>query len=250
LTAIGSRAAFDSIAHRYDDLWSTADAGYWQRQAVWEAVHPLFRPGDHVLDVGCGTGVDAVSLMASGVEVLAVDASREMVHVARSKGVTAEHLAAEQLDRLESRYDGAISNFGVLNCLADLESFAQQLARLVKPGGHVALCYMGKFCAWEAAHFIRSGELRKAFRRCSSRTSSTSLGIDVQYPSVRTVSQAFSPAFRVSKRKGIGILVPPSCVGGFSSTRIAFFARTDRRIAELPVLRAFSDHRLLILERV
>jgi len=181
---------------------------------------------------------------------LALDASREMVQVARSKGVTAEHLAAEQLDRLESRYDGAISNFGVLNCLADLESFAQQLARLVKPGGHVALCYMGKFCAWEAAHFIRSGELRKAFRRCSSRTSSTSLGIDVQYPSLRTVSQAFSPAFRVSKRKGIGILVPPSCVGGFSSTRIAFFARTDRRIAELPVLRAFSDHRLLILERV
>ncbi len=85
----------------YDDLWSNQDAGYWQRQAVWEAVRPIFRRGDHILDVGCGTGVDAVSLMARGVKVRALDASREMVDVARSKGVDAEHLAAEDLHRLK-----------------------------------------------------------------------------------------------------------------------------------------------------
>jgi ubiquinone/menaquinone biosynthesis C-methylase UbiE len=250
LTASGTQAAFDPIAHRYDDLWSTADAGFWQRQAVWDTIHPVFRRGDHVLDVGCGTGVDAVSLMASGVEVFAIDASPKMVQVARSKGVSAEHLGAEQLHQLGGSYDGAISNFGVLNCFADLEDCAQQLARLVKPGGHLALCYMGKFCAWETAHFIRSGEWTRAVRRWSSGTAATSLGIDVRYPSVRRVSQAFSPGFRLSKQKGIGILVPPSCVTRLSGTRIASLAAIDRHVAELPVLRALSDHRLLIFERV
>jgi len=250
LTRIEAQVSFDAIAHQYDDLWSTADAGYWQRQAVWDTIHPLFRHGDHVLDVGCGTGVDAVSLMARGVEVMAIDASGEMVHVARSKGVTAQHLAAEQLNQLEGCYDGAVSNFGVLNCLADLESFAGQLARLVKPGGRLALCYMGKFCAWETAHFIRLGQLRKASRRWSSGTASTSLGIDIRYPSVRRLSQAFSPAFRLSKQKGIGILVPPSNVSGLSRERVAFLAGIDRRFAEMPILRALSDHRLLILERI
>lgn len=247
---MGAQSAFDAIAHRYDDLWSRADAGHWQRLAVWDTIHPLFQRGDHVLDVGCGNGVDAVYLMASGIEVLAVDPSREMVRVARSKGVRAEHLAAEQLNQLEGCYDGAISNFGVLNCLPDLEGFAHQLARLVKPGGHIALCYMGKFCAWETAHFLRSGEWRKVIRRWSSQSASTSLGVEVRYPSVRRASQAFSPAFRVSKQKGIGILVPPSCVTELSPARIAFFARIDHHIAELPVLRALSDHRLVILERV
>lgn len=173
-----------------------------------------------------------------------------MVQVARSKGVTAEHLAAEQLHELEGPFDGAISNFGVLNCITDLESVAGQLGRLVKPGGHIALCYMGRFCAWETAHFLRTGEGRKAVRRYSRRTRSTSLGIDVRYPSARRISQAFSPAFRLSKQKGIGILVPPSCVTRLSRKRIASFAALDRRIAELPGLRALSDHRLLIFERI
>ena len=250
MRAVGLRGSFDAIANDYDDLWSNAGAGYCQRRAVWEAIQPLFRRGDHVLDVGCGTGEDAVFLIESGVKVRALDASREMVHVARSKGVFAEQLAAEQLDQLEGSYDGAISNFGVLNCISDLQRLAKQLARLVKSGGHLALCYMGKFCAWETAYYLRSGQFQKATRRWSFQPAPTSLGVDVQYPSVHSVSQAFHPEFRLLNWKGIGILVPPSYIRRFHRTRVASLARIDGRIAHMPVLRALSDHRLLIFERV
>src|SRR4051812_42904351 len=166
MTAVASEKllSFDAIAEDYDDLWSNTAAGYCQRRAVWDVILPLFRRGHRVLDVGCGTGADAVSLMASGVEVLGVDASVEMVRVARSKGVRAEHLAAEELHKLEGTFDGAISNFGALNCVPTLEAVAKQLARLVKRGGYVVLCYMGKFCVWETAHYLRRGQLTKAAR--------------------------------------------------------------------------------------
>jgi ubiquinone/menaquinone biosynthesis C-methylase UbiE len=250
MTAIEARDSFDAIAASYDDLWSKTDAGYWQRQAVWDTIHPLFRSGDRVLDVGCGTGVDALSLMAAGVQVLAVDESREMVQVARSKGVLARHLAAEHLDQLEGTYDGAISNFGVLNCLPDLEATAQQLARLVRRGGHLALCYMGKFCLWETAYFLCTMQLRKASRRWACKLAPTSLGVHVRYPSVREVAQAFGPEFRLRSWKGIGILVPPSFVPDLGRTEVTKFAALDRRIAHVPLLRAFSDHRLLVFERL
>ena len=110
MTAIEARDSFDAIAANYDDLWSKTDVGYWQRQAVWDTIHPLFRSGDRVLDVGCGTGVDALSLMAAGVQVLAVDESREMVQVARSKGLPARHLPAEQLDQLRASPSGITSD--------------------------------------------------------------------------------------------------------------------------------------------
>jgi ubiquinone/menaquinone biosynthesis C-methylase UbiE len=250
MTAVGAHCSFDAIAENYDDLWSNTDAGYWQRRTVWDALHPLFPSGAHVLDVGCGTGVDALSLMAHGVQVRPIDASREMVQVARSKGVLAEQLAAEHLNQLDGTYDGAMSNFGVLNCIADLHELARQLARLVKPGGHLALGYMGKFCAWETAHYVRSGQFRKAIRRWSFKAAPTSLGVAVQYPSVRRVSRAFHPEFRLRSWRGIGIFVPPSFVSGLNSSQVAILAGIDRRIARMLLLRAFSDHRLLIFQRV
>ncbi|MFL6450135.1 MAG: class I SAM-dependent methyltransferase [Bryobacteraceae bacterium] len=250
MTAIGASCCFDAIAEKYDDLWSHTGAGYWQRRAVWDAVHPLFRSGDHVLDVGCGTGVDALSLMASGVNVRAVDASREMVNVACSKGVLAVRLAAEQLDQLGDSFDGAISNFGVLNCVADFEMLVPQLARLVKRGGHLAICYMGKFCAWETAYYLRSAQIQKATRRWSRKAVPTSLGVHVHYPSVSTVTLAFQPEFRLQNWRGIGVFVPPSYVSGLDPAWMACLAGIDRRVARTPLLRAVADHRLLIFERV
>ncbi len=109
---------------------------------------------------------------------------------------------------------------------------------------------MGKFCAWETAHYLRSGQFRKATRRWSSEMASTSLGMKVRYPSVHEVSQAFDPGFRLLNWKGIGILVPPSYIPSLGRKRVAALAKADRRIGHVPLLRALSDHRLLILERV
>ena len=72
-------AAFDRVAPRYDELWTNTDVGRLQREAVWRHIDPLFRAGSRIVDLGCGTGADAVHLSGAGVHVSAFDASREMV---------------------------------------------------------------------------------------------------------------------------------------------------------------------------
>jgi len=96
MTNIG--AAFDNIASVYDELWTRSAAGLAQRAAVWRVADELFIPGDHVLDLGCGTGEDALRLEDRGVRVTAIDASAGMVSAARLRGVDAQQLAIEDID--------------------------------------------------------------------------------------------------------------------------------------------------------
>ncbi len=78
-------AAFDRIASGYDDLWTRTATGRLQREAVWRFTDRLFAAGDRILDLGCGTGEDAVHLLSRGIRLSAIDASSAMVEAARGR---------------------------------------------------------------------------------------------------------------------------------------------------------------------
>ena len=244
-------SVFDRLADRYDDLWTNTTAGRLQREAVWRYLARRFRAGDRILDLGCGTGEDALHLDRAGVGVSAYDASPGMVRVARQRGVAADVLALEDLDRLDGVgvFDGALSNFGAMNCCANPDRLRAPLARLIRPGGFLALCVIGRFCLWETVHFLRRGDLRKADRRWSGSSASAALGLRVFYPTVRRISAALQPCFTLVQSVGIGVFVPPSYVHGVSNEVLERCAAADRRVAHLPGVRALSDHRLLIFVR-
>jgi SAM-dependent methyltransferase len=241
--------SFDSAAARYDQLWTRSPIGEAQRNAVWRHIEPLFRPGMKILDLGCGTGEDALHLADRGVSVRGLDSSSEMVRVARSRGVDATQLAIENLVRLHGLYDGALSNFGALNCINGLASLSESLARLVRPGGHLALCTIGRFCAWETAWYTLHGKPAEASRRWNGHSSSKSLGIPVYYFSQKQIRRAFRGHFDLIAWHGIGVAVPPSFVTGIPATVTAALAAIDARVAHWPGLRALGDHRLAILVR-
>jgi ubiquinone/menaquinone biosynthesis C-methylase UbiE len=241
---------FDSIAAEYDALWNSTAVGSSQRRAVWRWIDPLFQPGQRLLDIGCGDGEDALHFAARGVNVDAFDASIRMVEVARSRGVNVRRLRVEELASVEGHYDGVLADFGVLNCVEHLDSVAQQLGRLVRFGGHVAICLMGLCCLWEVAHFIRRRNIEKAFRRFRSGMNRTSLGVDVQYPSTASLRKDFSEGFKLRRWCGIGLCVPPSYVSGLRERTIRTFGTVDRHVAHRPCLRAMADHRLYLFERI
>jgi SAM-dependent methyltransferase len=245
----GSGAAFDQLAARYDEQWSTAPAGRLQRDAVWRNVADSFRKHHYVLDLGCGTGQDGVWLRERGVEVMAIDASPEMVAVARTRDLNARVLKIEELDQLAPGFNGALSNFGAFNCIESPGKLRNRLAARLLPGAHFALCVMGRFCLWETLWFAVHGKFRKAARRWSGSAPADTLRIPVAYHSVSALRRAFAPDFRLLRVAGIGIAVPPSYVRGVPLFGFKLLGFIDRCIERLPLMPALADHRLLIFVR-
>jgi ubiquinone/menaquinone biosynthesis C-methylase UbiE len=233
-------AAFDGIASRYDELWTSIPAGRAQRELVWRNVDGLFLRGERLLDIGCGTGADAAHFSARGLAVHATDCSPAMVQAARRRGgFQAAVLRAEDIGGIGEVFDGAISNFGALNCVADLGAVARSIASVVRPGGAVAICTIGRLCLWEM--------LFHPLRRLGG-SAATTMGITVRYPTVSQLASAFAPEFTLRRWMGIGLLVPPSYVR-LPGPLVRLCGLLDRALARLPLLRALADHRLLILVR-
>jgi len=241
--------AFDALAPRYDELWTHSAIGRLQRAVVWRRLDPLFRPGQSILDLGCGTGEDALHFMRRGIRVRAIDASLEMARIARSRGVNATRLSIERVDRLKGSYDGAISDFGALNCVHHLDALRRPLARLIRTGGCLAICVMGRCCLWETAWYLIQAQPRKAFRRWSSRGAVSSFGLRVYYPSINQLSRAFEPEFSLARWCGTGVTIPPSYVTGVSDRLLRWLAGFEERVADWPPWRALADHRLVIFQR-
>jgi demethylmenaquinone methyltransferase/2-methoxy-6-polyprenyl-1,4-benzoquinol methylase len=128
---------FDRIAPRYDVLnrllTFRMDVG-WRRAAV----HDLWlRSGSRVLDLACGTGDLCRELDRAGHEAIGVDFSAGMLARARSMSplVRADVL---RLPVRTAAVDGLISGFALRNLTA-LEPFFAECARVLRPGGRIAL---------------------------------------------------------------------------------------------------------------
>jgi 2-polyprenyl-3-methyl-5-hydroxy-6-metoxy-1,4-benzoquinol methylase len=259
-------APFDAVAEEYDRKFTESQIGRAQRASVWKELAKTFRSGDWILEIGCGTGVDASFLANRGVRVFACDNSHAMIEVASRRIAQADQssfvhlrtLAAEDLAGLggEPRFDGAISNFGALNCVEDLRGVAIDLARLLRPGATAMLCLMGRYCAWELAWYLAHGDPQKAFRRIGRGKIIARLApeatVRVHYPSVNSVIRLFSPEFRLKAWKGIGITIPPSYLESIVNRHpwcIRWMMRADSLLESAPIARGFADHVLLTFER-
>jgi ubiquinone/menaquinone biosynthesis C-methylase UbiE len=263
--ATGISLAFDSIAERYDEIFTKTLVGRAQRDAVWDSLTQVFSPTDRILELNCGTGEDALFLARRGTSVIACDASLAMIAVAqRRKSQEASEakiqfqvLRSEDIHEMaaEAPFDGAFSNFSGLNCVADIQAVALSLGKLVRPGGRVLICLSSRFCAWETLWFLSHMDVSKAFRRLTGRTNARINGasIPVWYPSIRFLHEAFSGWFHLRSFRAVGLFVPPSYVESFirrHKTLISLFANLDRLLAGLPFLRCLGDHVLLDFERI
>jgi demethylmenaquinone methyltransferase/2-methoxy-6-polyprenyl-1,4-benzoquinol methylase len=145
---------FDGLVKRYDLLNRLMTFGLdrtWRRRTI-EAVQP--GPGDRVLDLGCGTG-DLLAMLPGRAGATGIDVSWPMLARARQRlGPTAMLVrgSAFRLPFADGRFEAAVSGF-VLRNLDDLEDAMRELARVVAPGGRIALLDATEPC----------GALRAAF---------------------------------------------------------------------------------------
>jgi SAM-dependent methyltransferase len=231
------------------------------RRAVWTRCAARFAPGSRLLEMNCGTGEDALWLARRGVHVFATDASPVMLQVAQEKLAATQagalvrfrRLAWEDLASLEEGpFDGLLSNFGGLNCVADLRAIARPLARKLRPGAVALLCIMGPAVPWEWLWFLARGNPSRAFRRLR-RDGTQWSGMTVRYPSIGTARRAFAPEFRALRVSAIGALLPPPYTEkwlGRYPRALALLDRMERRLETKPPLPMLADHYLLEMQRV
>jgi ubiquinone/menaquinone biosynthesis C-methylase UbiE len=258
---LGAASPFDAMAGAYDKEFTATRIGSLMRSAVWARCAARFEKGSRVLEMNCGTGEDALWLANFGIQVLATDISSAMLRVASDKlalspnngSVKLQCLSWEDLPTLrEGPFDGALSNFGGLNCVADLRAAALALSQKLRPGAIAIVCVMGPAVPWEWFWYLARAQPSKAFRRLRKAGTPWS-GIMIHYPSIATTRQAFAPAFEVLRVAGIGALVPPpytEAQTGRLPRLIAALDRIERRAETTWPLPSLADHYLMELQRV
>ena len=131
------RGMFDRISSRYDLVNRVMTFGMdvgWRRRAVGE----LRLPGEAlVADLACGTGDLCNELLASGYRTLGFDFSHGMLRNARTKAPVVE-ADVLRLPLADGRLDGATCGFALRN-VTDLTALFAETARVLRPGGRVAL---------------------------------------------------------------------------------------------------------------
>jgi len=134
---------FDRIAGIYDLLNQVMTAGLhhqWRRRAADLA---QVGAGDRVLDVAAGTGdltIELAARVAPGGEAVGCDFSPGMLELARRKAPQLRFVQGDALDLPfeDGAFDAATVGFGARN-FSDLERGLRELARVVRPGGHVVV---------------------------------------------------------------------------------------------------------------
>ena len=139
---------FEGLPGAYDRMGAVLSFGQdprWRRALV-DAIAP--RPGDRVLDVATGTGMVAEALVRRGnCQVVALDQSEAMLSAARARLGRDPALAAnislvtgqaEQLPFADQEFD-ALSFTYLLRYVDDRAATMRELARVIKPGGRIAM---------------------------------------------------------------------------------------------------------------
>ena len=126
-----------------------------------------------VLDVGCGTGENAIFFAKRGLEVWGVDAAPRAIEKAERKadlkGVKVTFLVADalRLERLKLRFD-TITDCGLFHTFSDEErsKFIRSLNSALEPGGtYLMLCFSEREpTEWGGPRRVTREEIRKTFR--------------------------------------------------------------------------------------
>lgn len=257
-----TRAAFDSVAADYDGPRGNNALIQRMRNTMWRELERRFARQARLIDLGCGTGIDAVHLAQSGRTVLATDWSPLMVERTASRAadaqvsarVQARCLGAHELAQLDGTYDGAYSNFGPLNCVPDLELLSQQCRRLLRPGGLLMFSVIGRICPWEYLCYRWSRPERARIRaaRGPVAVNMNRRTIWTTYYTPREFHAGFARDFELVEYRAMSLFLPPPYLVHWYERfprLLESLGRLDDAVAHWPGLRNAGDHFLIVMRR-
>jgi len=259
-----NKASFDAAAATYDNDFTLSEIGKKQRNRVfhWLNKSKILKNSKRVFEINCGTGYDAEWFFNHDFEVVATDASTEMVKVAKAKRNSRINFYQRDfkdisIDVNVGNADLVFSNFGGLNCLNenDLRTFFKDLALKQKSGDYLAMVIMPEHCQVENLYFLFKGQFSKINRRSRKNY----LEVDVNgekvitfYHSPWTVKQLLFKFYKVELVKPVAHFLPPSYLEPFFKRHgwlLQILYILERIYGRISYLAKSADHYIVIAKR-
>jgi len=167
-----AEATYNAASDQYDD----AANSFWSRFGERTIERVGLKPGDHVLDVCCGSGASAIPAaerVGPSGSVLGIDLAERLLERARAKAAAlglkhAEFRAGDMLELLvpKEEFDAVVCVFGIF-FVPDMAAAVRSLWSVVQPGGVLAVTTWGpRFFEPASTAFWRSiEELRPDLRK-------------------------------------------------------------------------------------
>ena len=143
---------FDEWPEKYDRWFETpigALVKKYENKLLLDLLQP--RPGEKILDVGCGTGVFTLNILSLGACIIGLDISQPMLVCARQKaekypfrGVAGD---MRSLPFADECFDKVVS-MTALEFIADSQAAVADLFRVVKKGGVVVVTTLNSLSPW------------------------------------------------------------------------------------------------------
>jgi ubiquinone/menaquinone biosynthesis C-methylase UbiE len=168
---MNEKTLFDEWPEWYEN-WFTTPIGKLVRETESVLVHDLLRlkPGEDLLDAGCGTGIFTYDFLKEEARVTGLDVSRPMLDVAQKKltGYPIDFVAGDMLclPFKDNSFDKAVS-VTALEFIEDANAAVSELFRVTRPGGLIVVATLNSLSPWAVERKARTHKhlLQDAFFR-------------------------------------------------------------------------------------
>jgi len=233
------------------------------RKQVHAHVLSLLKPGDKILELNAGTGIDAIFFAEQGYQVLATDNAQGMINTLTQKVKThslqdkiqIQKCSFNNLEEIKSdNFNHIFSNFGGLNCAENINQVLGQFNRLLKPGGIATLVIMPRICPFEMLLALK-GNFKIAFRRLTKKGVPSHLeGVyfNTYYYSPKQIIAAFGKNYSKVSITGLGIITPPPYLNKFPLQHPKLFktlATLEEKINTKTPFNAWADHFIISVKK-
>ena len=219
---VSGAVAYDELAARYDRVPLENRINGYMRRVSRARILGAFPPGSRILEIGCGTGDEALALASRGATVVALDASPEMIRIARRKAADrglddrATFLPAEAkdlpdlADSLSGPFDGGYASFS-LAYEPDLAPVARGLDALLRSGASFLASVPSRLCLVEFALALGTAHPAFAGRRLRPEHGHK-VGehfVPIRTYTPRAFAKAMGPHFSLRRLEALPAVVPP-----------------------------------------